>query len=90
VTLFAFTADHRAAMRRAAGRRAAMRRAAAAPLLLGAGRAAIDRYLLQQTRRTLLQWSINGTDRRTDTVPLHRPCRILSKQCQKCMEKPIA
>jgi len=32
-TLLAFTADHRAA---------------AAPLLLGAGRAAIDRYLLQQ------------------------------------------
>jgi len=66
VTLFAFTADHRAAMRRAAGRRAAMRRAAAAPLLLGAGRAAIDRYLLQQTRRTLLQWSIMApTDERT-------------------------
>ena len=40
--------------------------------------AAIDRYLLppgpqQQTRRTLLQWE-NGTDRRTDTVPIHRPC----------------
>jgi len=29
-----------------ANRRAAMRRAAAAPLTLGAGRAAIDRYLL--------------------------------------------
>jgi len=27
----------------------------------------------QQTRRTLLQWA-NGTDRRTDTVPFHRPC----------------
>jgi len=32
----------------------------------------------QQTRRTLLQRSIAGTDRdadrRTDTIPLHRPC----------------
>ena len=27
----------------------------------------------QQTRRTLLQRA-NGTDRRTDTVPFHRPC----------------
>jgi len=27
----------------------------------------------QQTRRTLLQRA-NGTDGRTDTVPLHRPC----------------
>jgi len=26
----------------------------------------------QQTRRTLLQRSIAGTDRETDTVPLHR------------------
>jgi len=35
----------------------------------------------QQTRRTLLQRSTDGTDRqtdeRTDTVPLHRPWRIL-------------
>ena len=28
----------------------------------------------QQTRRTLLQRSTDGTDRRTDTGPLHRPC----------------
>jgi len=47
------------------------RRAAEAPLLLGAGRAAIHRYLSppspqQQTRRTLLQRSIAGTDRQTD------------------------
>jgi len=55
---------------------------AAAPCCCGAGRAAIDRYLLptgpkQQTRHTLLQRA-NGadrqTDRQTDTVPLHRPC----------------
>jgi len=54
-------------------------------MLLGAGREAIDRYLLpadpqQQTRRTLLQQSIAGTDRRTDTMPLHRLCRILCEQ----------
>ena len=30
----------------------------------------------QQTRRTLLQRSIAGTDRRTDIVQLHRPCRV--------------
>jgi len=35
----------------------------------------------QQTRRTpQLRRSIDGTDRLTDTVPLHRPCRILRKQ----------
>ena len=40
---------------------AADRYAAAAPLLLGAGRAAIDRYLLQQqTQHMLLQQSIAG------------------------------
>ena len=40
---------------------AADRYAAAAPLLLGAGHAAIDRYLLQQqTQHTLLQQSIAG------------------------------
>ena len=60
--LLAFAADRRAA-------------------LLCAGRAAIGRYLVapgpqQQTRRTLLQRSIAGTDRRTDTVPLHRPCPV--------------
>jgi len=55
-------------------------RRAAAPCCCGAGRAAIDRHLLptgpgpqQQTRRTQLQRA-NETDRRTDTVPLHRPC----------------
>jgi len=48
------------------------RRAAAAPLLQGADLAAIDRYLLpaygpeQQTRRTLLQLPIAGTDRQMD------------------------
>jgi len=42
----------------------------------------------QQTRRTLLpafpaidHW-VDSWDRRTDTVPLHRPCRILCDQCQ--------
>jgi len=29
----------------------------------------------QQTRRTLLQRSIDGTDRQTDTGPICRPCR---------------
>jgi len=55
VTRLAFAAD----------RRAVMRRAAEAPLLLGAGRAAICMPgPQQQTRRTLLQQSIAGTDRR--------------------------
>jgi len=78
VTLLAFAAD---------------RLAAATPLLLGARRllqarrAAIDQYYLTAwhpaaTCRTLLQWSTDGTDRQTDTVPLHRPCCILCEQCQ--------
>ena len=52
------------------------------PRLLQTRRAAIDRYRLpmgaihQPAHRTLLQRA-NGTDGRTDTVPLHRPCRIL-------------
>jgi len=63
VTLLAF----------AAGRRAAMRRAAAAPLLQGAGRAAIDRYPVptrpqQQIRRTLLQRSTAEIDGQTVVV----------------------
>jgi len=45
---------------------AVVRRAAAAPLLLGAGRATVDRYFTpgpqQQTRRTSLQHLIAGTD----------------------------
>jgi len=36
----------------------------------------------QQTRRTLLQRSMDGTDRRadrrTDNIPLHRPCHIFA------------
>jgi len=56
-----------------------MDRKAAAPAV------AIDRYRLtpgpqQQTRRTLLQRSTGGTERQTDrraeSVPLHRLCRI--------------
>ena len=35
----------------------------------------------QQTRRMLLQRA-NGTNRRTDTTPLHRPCGILCEQCR--------
>jgi len=62
VALLAFAADRLAA--------------AGAPLLVGAGRAAIDQQ--QQTRRTLLLRSIAGTD----TVPLHGPCCMLCDQCQ--------
>jgi len=55
--------------------------------LLTASHAAFNRYLLspgaQQTSRTLVHRSINGTDRRTYTVPLLRPCRILCEQCQQ-------
>jgi len=40
----------------------------------------------QQTRRTLLQRSIAGTDRQrhiqTEAAPLRRFCRILCEQCQ--------
>jgi len=46
-------------------------RAAAVPLLLGTGCAAID----QTDRQT--------DGKQTDTVPLHRPCSILSE----CSEK---
>ena len=60
---------------------AAVRRAAAAPLLLVAGRAAIHRYLLSagytaanppHAAAVVDSWD-RQTDRRTDTVPLHRP-----------------
>ena len=37
----------------------------------------------QQTRRSGMQRSIDGTDGRTDTVLLHRPCRLL---CEKCLQ----
>jgi len=66
VTLLAFAAD---------------RRAAAAPLLLRAGRAAIDRYLLPagstaanppHAAAAVDNWDIQ-TERRTDIVPLRRP-----------------
>ena len=80
MTLLAFAAD----------RRVAMRCAAAAPLLLGAGRAGIDRYLLPagptaanppHAVAAVDRW--NGqTDGQTDTVPLHRPCRI----CEQCQQ----
>jgi len=43
----------------------------------------------QQTRRTLLQRSIAGTDRRTDAIPLHRPYRILCEQCQKVAQSNL-
>jgi len=35
----------------------------------------------QQTRRPLLQRSINGTGRLADTVPLRKLCRTLCHQC---------
>jgi len=62
VTLLASAADHRSAVRRAA----------VAPLLLGAGHAAIDRCLLPAcpaAETPPLQRSIAGTDRWTDTTP---------------------
>jgi len=74
VTLLTFTAD---------------RRAAAAPLLLGAGHATIDRYLLPDgptaanpphAAAAADSWD-RQTDKRMDTLPLHRPCRILCEQC---------
>jgi len=46
----------------------------------------LPRSAQQQTRRTLRQRSIDGTDGQTDgqtdTVPLHRPCRTLGEQWQ--------
>jgi len=57
--------------------------------------AAIDRYLLpdgpqQQTHSndmsTVDRWkrrTESQRDRRTDTVPLHRPCRIVCEPCQQ-------
>jgi len=59
------------------------------PLLLGASHAAINRYLLPagptaanlpHTAAAVDSWDRQmdrQPDRRTDTVPLHRPCRIL-------------
>jgi len=51
-------------------------RRAEARLLLSAGRAAIDRYLLDAgpTAANPRQRRANGTDRRTDARQLHRPC----------------
>jgi len=55
-------------------------RRAAAPLLLGARRPPLSIDISyrhgaqQQTRRTSLLRSNDGTDRRTDTRPLRRPC----------------
>jgi len=42
---------------------------------------------LLQTRRAVMLGQTDGlaggqTDRRTDTVPLHRPCRMVCEQCQ--------
>ena len=52
--------------------------------------AAVDRYRLPAgsaavTRRTLMKRSIDRTDRRTDTVSLHRSCCIglLCEQCRQ-------
>ena len=48
---------------------------------------ACPRGAQQQTHRTLLLLLRDGTDRQkvrqTDAVPLHRPYRIPSEQCQK-------
>jgi len=53
---------------------AAKRRAARRPLLsIDISRSPGQQ---QQTRRTLLQQA-NGTDRRTDTMSLRRPCRMV-------------
>jgi len=57
----------------------AAERRAAAPLLLGSRRPPLSIDIScphgaqQQTRRTLVLQSNNGTYRRTDTRPLHRP-----------------
>jgi len=75
VTLLAFAAERRAAVRSAARRQAA---------------AAVDQYLPRAgptAANPLLQRSTDGTewrmDRPTDAVPLHRPWRILREQCQQ-------
>jgi len=77
MTLLAFAAERRAAVRRAAMRPAA---------------AAVNRYCLPAgpaaaTHRTLLQ--MGRTDRRTDTVLLGRPCRILCEQCRENLESRL-
>ena len=66
VTLLAFAAERRAA----------------APLLLSADRAAIDRYILppgtqQQTCSSGMRLANYGTDGQTDSRPLHRSCSAL-------------
>jgi len=65
VTLFAFAAELRAAVRRGAGRPAAAGPTAANPPHAAA---AADRWDRQ-------------TDKQTDAVPLHRPCSIPCEQC---------
>ena len=55
-TILAFAAD----------RRSAVRRAAAAPLLLGARRAAIDRYCLPAVNQPNAAAAVDRWDRRTD------------------------
>jgi len=52
---------------------AAERRAAAAP----GGRRDRSISPVYRALSSGLQRSTDGTDRRTDTVPLHRPCRVL-------------
>ena len=55
---------------------AAVCRAAAAPSICRDRLISCPPGPQQQTHRMLLQWA-NGTDRRTDTVPLLRPCLLL-------------
>jgi len=74
---------------------AADRHAAAAPLLLGAGRAAIERYLLPArptaaNSLTLLQQSTAGTDRQTDTRTVTQILLHTVKQYQRCWFKQIS
>jgi len=67
--------------------------AAVAPLPLGASRAAIDRYLLTAglTEAQLLHAAaaVVRTDRQTDTVPLHKPWRILFEQRQQLTQRLV-
>ena len=72
MTLLAFAADSRAA---------------AAPLLLGARHPPLSMGRPAANPTHAAKLLTDGTDRRTDTVPLHRSYRILREQCQNTVKK---